>query len=136
MLATPVVLWGGYPFFKRGVLSVIRRSLNMFTLIALGVGVAYIYSVVATLVPGIFPSDFQGHGGQVLVYFEAAAVITVLVLLGQVLASKRFHLANFAFSGLRPFWSSQVFKIGYIFSAKVLVSLVRVFLSGSFFLEK
>lgn len=86
--ATPVVLWAGYPFFERGALSVIRRSLNMFTLIALGVGVAYIYSVVATLFPGLFPDAFKGHGGQVPVYFEAAAAITVLVLLGQVLELK------------------------------------------------
>ena len=84
-LATPVVLWSGWWFFERGALSLVRRSLNMFTLIALGVGVAYLYSVVAMLVPGIFPSAFRGHGGEVLVYFEAAAVITVLVILGQVL---------------------------------------------------
>ncbi len=84
-LATPVVLWGALPFFKRGWASILHRSLNMFTLIALGVGVAYIYSVIATLMPGIFPGAFRGHGGEVSVYFEAAAVITVLVLLGQVL---------------------------------------------------
>ncbi len=86
--ATPVVLWGGFIFFQRGVLSVMRRSLNMFTLISLGVGVAYIYSAIATFIPWIFPVNFRGHGGQVLVYFEAAAVITVLVLLGQVLELK------------------------------------------------
>ncbi|HXV19284.1 MAG TPA: heavy metal translocating P-type ATPase, partial [Candidatus Omnitrophota bacterium] len=86
--ATPVVLWGGWPFFERGALSVIRRSLNMFTLISLGVGAAYLYSVVAALFPGLFPEVFKGHGGQVPVYFEAAAVITVLVLLGQVLELK------------------------------------------------
>ncbi len=84
ILATPVVLWCGFVFFKRGVESIIRQSLNMFTLIALGVGVAYIYSVVATFFPGIFPEAFKKHG-EVPVYFEAAAVITVLVLLGQVL---------------------------------------------------
>ena len=88
IFATPVVLWGGYPFFERGALSIVRRSLNMFTLIALGVGVAYIYSAIATLTPWIFPDNFRGHGGDVLVYFEAAAVITVLVLLGQVLELK------------------------------------------------
>ena len=83
---TPVVLWGGRPFFERAALSVIRRSLNMFTLIGIGVGVAYIYSVIATFAPNIFPAAFRGgHGGEVSVYFEAAAVITVLVLLGQVL---------------------------------------------------
>src|SRR5436190_249145 len=84
-LATPVVLWAGWPFFVRGAQSVVTRNLNMFTLIALGVGVAYAYSVVATLAPGLFPSAFRGHDGAVAVYFEAAAVITVLVLLGQVL---------------------------------------------------
>jgi Cu+-exporting ATPase len=84
-LATPVVLWAGWPFFVRGWQSIVTRNLNMFTLIALGVGVAYGYSVVATLVPLVFPPAFRGHDGAVAVYFEAAAVITVLVLLGQVL---------------------------------------------------
>ena len=84
-LATPVVLWAGLPFFQRGWQSVKRRSLNMFTLIAMGVGVAYIYSVVATVAPGIFPDSFRRHGGSVAVYYEAAAVIVTLVLLGQVL---------------------------------------------------
>lgn len=83
--ATPVVLWGGWRFFERGALSVVRKSLNMFTLIALGVGIAYVYSVIAALFPGIFPEALKGHAGQVPVYFEAASVITVLVLLGQVL---------------------------------------------------
>jgi len=83
-LATPVVLWGGWPFFQRGWASVISMHLNMFTLIALGVGAAYGYSVVATLAPGLFPESFR-MGGQVAVYFEPAAVIVVLVLLGQVL---------------------------------------------------
>lgn len=85
VLATPVVLWSGWPFFVRGVQSVRTMNLNMFTLIALGVGVAYAYSVVATAFPQIFPSAFRGHGGTVAIYFEAAAVITTLVLLGQVL---------------------------------------------------
>ncbi len=84
-MATPVVLWGGWPFFVRGVQSVRTMNLNMFTLIALGVGVAYVFSVVATVAPGIFPDAFRGMHGQVAVYFEAAAVITTLVLLGQVL---------------------------------------------------
>src|SRR5450759_2467279 len=83
--ATPVVLWAGGPFFVRGYQSLLTRNLNMFTLIAMGTGVAYIYSVVATLAPGIFPENFRTHGGAVAAYFEAAAVITVLVLLGQVL---------------------------------------------------
>jgi P-type Cu+ transporter len=84
-LATPVVLWAGWPFFVRGWQSLVTRNLNMFTLIAMGTGVAYAYSVVAVLAPGIFPSEFRDHHGAVAVYFEAAAVITVLVLLGQVL---------------------------------------------------
>ncbi len=85
ILATPVVIWAGWPFFVRGWNSLLARSLNMFTLIAMGTGIAWIYSVVATLAPGVFPHAFQEHDGSVAVYFEAAAVITVLVLLGQVL---------------------------------------------------
>lgn len=89
ILATPVVLWAGWPFFVRGWASVRSRNLNMFTLVAMGTGVAWLYSVIATVVPGIFPASFrEGDGagmGTVAVYFEAAAVITVLVLLGQVL---------------------------------------------------
>jgi Cu+-exporting ATPase len=88
VLATPVVLWGGWPFFVRFWYSLVNRSLNMFTLIGLGVGVAYIYSVIATVVPQIFPHSFRDHLGNVPVYFEAAAVITTLVLLGQVLELK------------------------------------------------
>ena len=85
LLATPVVLWAGWPFFVRGWQSLLTRNLNMFTLIAMGTGVAWAYSVVATLTPEIFPAAFRVSGGAVAVYFEAAAVITVLVLLGQVL---------------------------------------------------
>ncbi len=84
-LATPVVLWAGWPFFVRGWQSLVTRHLNMFTLIAMGTGVAYVYSVVATLAPSIYPAAFREADGSVAVYFEAAAVITVLVLLGQVL---------------------------------------------------
>jgi len=84
-LATPVVLWGGWPFLVRALASVKSGNLNMFTLIALGTGVAWIYSLVAVLVPDVFPPDFRGHDGSVAVYFEAAAVIITLVLLGQVL---------------------------------------------------
>ncbi|HEY0961039.1 MAG TPA: heavy metal translocating P-type ATPase [Pseudomonadales bacterium] len=84
-LATPVVLWAGWPFFERGWASLVSRHLNMFTLIAMGTGVAWIYSVVATLMPDLFPAAFRNEDGSVAVYFEAAAVITVLVLLGQVL---------------------------------------------------
>ncbi len=85
VLATPVVVWAGAPFFRRGWESVINRSLNMFTLIALGTGVAYLYSLAAALAPGIFPASFRTPEGGVPVYFEAAAVIVTLVLLGQVL---------------------------------------------------
>ncbi|MDR6758622.1 Cu+-exporting ATPase [Mycoplana sp. BE70] len=85
VLATPVVLWAGWPFFQRGWQSLVTRHLNMFTLIAMGTGVAWLYSVVATISPGIFPATFRFAEGSVAVYFEAAAVITVLVLLGQVL---------------------------------------------------
>ena len=85
LLATPVVLWGGWPFFERAWHSIVNRSLNMFTLIGLGVAVAYSFSVIAVIAPQLFPPSFRGHGGAVPVYFEATAVITTLVLLGQVL---------------------------------------------------
>jgi len=85
ILATPVVLWGGWPFFQRGWTSVVNRSSNMFTLIAMGTGVAYLYSLIATVWPQIFPAAFRGMNGRPEVYFEAAAAITTLVLLGQVL---------------------------------------------------
>ena len=84
LLATPVVLWGGWPFFVRGWQSLVHRHLNMFTLIALGTGAAYAFSLVATLAPA-FAGGFHQHGGMVPVYYEAAAVIVTLVLLGQVL---------------------------------------------------
>ncbi|MFK4503500.1 Cu+-exporting ATPase [Bradyrhizobium japonicum] len=85
VVTTPAVLWAGWPFFVRGWQSLVTRNLNMFTLIAMGTGVAYVYSVVATVMPQIFPATFRSHDGAVAVYFEPAAVITVLVLLGQVL---------------------------------------------------
>ncbi len=85
LLGTPVILWAGYPFFVRGIKSVKNRSLNMFTLIAMGVGAAYAFSVVAVLVPGIFPDGFRDEAGNVGTYFEAGAVIVVLVLLGQLM---------------------------------------------------
>ena len=85
LLATPVVLWAGAPFFQRGWASIVNRTPNMFTLIAIGTGSAWLYSVVATLAPGIFPASLRGHGGELEVYFESAAVITTLVLLGQIL---------------------------------------------------
>jgi P-type Cu+ transporter len=104
-LATPVVLWGGLPFFVRFWQSLVNRSPNMFTLIGLGVAVAYAYSVVATLAPGLFPSSFRGEMGQVGVYYEPAAVIVTLVLLGQVLelqARSRTGAAIRALLGLAP----------------------------------
>jgi len=104
ILATPVVLWGGLPFFVRGWQSIINRSLNMFTLIGLGVGVAYIYSIVATIFPDIFPVYFRKEG-EVGLYFEAAAVIVTLVLLGQVLelkARSKTGAAIKALLGLSP----------------------------------
>ncbi|KJC44586.1 heavy metal translocating P-type ATPase [Bradyrhizobium sp. LTSP857] len=85
VFATPVVIWAGWPFFVRGWQSLVTRNLNMFALIAMGTGVAYVYSLIGTIAPQIFPATFRGHEGAVVVYFEAAAVITVLVLLGQVL---------------------------------------------------
>ncbi len=105
VLATPVVLWGGWPFFVRGWASIVNRSLNMFTLIALGTGTAYVYSVVAALAPGIFPESFRTHGGEVELYFEAAAIITTLVLLGQVIelrARSQTSSAIKALLGLTP----------------------------------
>jgi P-type Cu+ transporter len=88
LLATPVVLWGGWPFFQRGWASVVNRAPNMFTLIAMGTGAAYVYSTMATVAPTLFPRSFHMHDGSIAVYFEAAAIITVLVLLGQVLELK------------------------------------------------
>jgi Cu+-exporting ATPase len=104
-LATPVVLWCGRPFFERGWASILNRSPNMFTLIALGVGAAYLFSLAATLFPDLFPESFRGHGGEAGVYFDAAAVITTLVLLGQVLelrARSRTSGAIRALLGLAP----------------------------------
>ena len=100
VLATPVVFWSGWPLFERGWMSLVNRSLNMFTLIALGIGVAYLYSGVATLFPGVFPDAFRGHGGQVAIYFEAAAVITVLVLMGQVIELRARNQTNNAIQAL------------------------------------
>jgi Cu+-exporting ATPase len=105
ILATPVVIWGGWPFFERGWASFTNRSLNMFTLIALGTGTAYVYSVIATLFPDIFPHAFRGHEGEAAVYYEAAAAITTLVLLGQVLelrARSQTSSAIKALLGLAP----------------------------------
>jgi Cu+-exporting ATPase len=105
VFATPVVLWAGYPFFERGAKSLVTRNLNMFTLISLGTGVAWLYSIVATLAPGLFPQAFRSADGSVAIYFEAAAVITVLVLVGQVLelrAREQTSNAIKALLGLAP----------------------------------
>ncbi|EQB01173.1 MULTISPECIES: heavy metal translocating P-type ATPase [unclassified Sphingobium] len=114
-LATPVVLWAGWPFFERGWASLKTRNLNMFTLIAMGTGVAWAYSVVATLAPGIFPDAFRAADATVAVYFEAAAVITVLVLLGQVLelrARERTSGAIKALLNLAPKTARRIDKDG------------------------
>src|SRR2546426_671723 len=99
-LATPVVLWGGWPLLQRGAVSIAAARLNMFTLIAIGIGTAYAYSVVAALAPQVFPPSFRGHGGEVALYFEAAAVITTLVLLGQVLELRARHRTGSAIRAL------------------------------------
>ena len=115
ILATPVVLWCGWPFFQRGWASLIHRSLNMFSLIALGTGTAYVYSTVATFAPDLFPDSFRGPGGEVAVYFEAAAVIIVLVLLGQVLelrARSQTGSAIKALLGLAPKTARRIGKDG------------------------
>jgi Cu+-exporting ATPase len=102
LLATPVVVWAGWPFFERAWASIVHRSPNMFTLIALGTGTAYLYSLIAALFPSIFPDSFRAHGGEVAVYFEPAAVITTLVLLGQVLELRaRSHTSSALRSLLR-----------------------------------
>ncbi|HZS32315.1 MAG TPA: heavy metal translocating P-type ATPase [Methylomirabilota bacterium] len=100
VLATPVVWWAGWPLLTRGWASIVNRSPNMFTLIALGTGIAYAYSLVATLAPGVFPQEMRGHGGAVGLYYEAAAVITVLVLLGQVLELRARHRTGAAIRAL------------------------------------
>ncbi len=115
LLASPVVLWGAWPFFVRGWRSIVTRNLNMFTLIALGVAVAYGYSVVAILFPGLFPAAFRDADGHVAVYFEAAAVIVTLVLLGQVLelrARSRTGAAIKALLGLTPKTARRVTASG------------------------
>src|SRR5262249_50396298 len=122
--AAPIVLWGGWPFFERGWYSLVNRHLNMFTLIALGVGASFLYSLAATLVPGAFPESFRVDG-QVGVYFEAAAVIVVLVLLGQVLelrARSRTSLAIRNLLSLAPPTARRVDESG----AEADVPLERV----------
>ena len=115
VIASPVILWGGWPFFVRFWQSILHRSPNMFTLIGLGVGVSYAYSVVVTLFPDIFPHSFRGHGGSVPVYYEVAAVITSLVLLGQVLelkARSQTSTAIKALLGLAPKTARRIAQDG------------------------
>jgi len=111
-LATPVVLWAGWPFFERGWRSLVTRNLNMFTLIAMGTGIAWVYSVVATFAPGLFPAAFRDADGAVAVYFEAAAVITVLVLLGQVLELRARETTSGAIRALLDLAPKTAMKIG------------------------
>lgn len=111
-VATPVVLWAGWPFFVRGWQSLVTRNLNMFTLIAVGTGVAYGYSVVGTVAPDIFPATFRGHGGAVAVYFESAAVITVLVLFGQVLELRAREATSGAIKALLQLAPKTARRIG------------------------
>jgi Cu+-exporting ATPase len=111
-LATPVVLWAGWPFFVRGWQSLVTRNLNMFTLIAMGTGVAYAYSVAATFAPGIFPEAFRMHGGTVAVYFESAAVITVLVLFGQMLELRAREQTSGAIRALLDLAPKTARKVG------------------------
>ena len=126
ILTSPVVLWCGWPFFVRAWQSIVNRYLNMFTLIGLGVGVAYVFSVVATIAPGIFPQSFRAHGGSVPVYFESAAVITSLVLFGQVLelkARSKTSAAIKALLGLAPTTARRVRHDGT--EEDVALSVVR-----------
>jgi len=126
VLATPVVLWAGFPFFERGWRSLVTRNLNMFTLIAMGTGVAWTFSVIATLLPSLFPEALRNHDGSVPVYFEAAAVITVLVLLGQVLelrARDQTSGAIKALLGLAPKTARRIAADGS--EAEVALDLVE-----------
>jgi len=111
VLATPIVLWAGWPFFQRGYASIVSGNLNMFTLIAMGTGVAWLYSVVALLFPAIFPAAFRDHHGNVALYFEAAAVITALVLLGQVLELRAREQTSGAIKALLNLAPKQARKI-------------------------
>ena len=112
VFATPVVIWAGWPFFVRGWQSLLTRNLNMFTLIAMGTGVAYVYSLIGTIAPQSFPATFRGHGGAVAVYFEAAAVITVLVLLGQVLELRAREATSGAIKALLQLAPKTARRVG------------------------
>jgi Cu+-exporting ATPase len=124
-LATPVVLWGGAPFFARGWASVVSRRLNMFTLIALGTGAAYAYSVAAALMPALLPHSFHAHGGAPAVYFEAAAVITTLVLLGQVLELRARHATGGALRALLTLAPRTAHRVGHGRDEDVPLDAVR-----------
>ena len=112
VFATPVVLWAGWPFFVRGAQSLVTRNLNMFTLIAIGTGVAYLYSLIATVTPQLFPAAFRAHDGAVAAYFEAASVITVLVLLGQVLELRAREATSGAIKALLQLAPKSARRIG------------------------
>ena len=112
VLTTPVVLWGGGPFFERGWFSIVHLQLNMFTLVAVGTGTAYVYSIAATLAPAVFPAGFRSAGGEVPVYFEAAAVITALVLLGQVLELRARSRTSAAIRGLLQLAPKTARRVG------------------------
>jgi heavy metal translocating P-type ATPase len=112
LFGTPVVLWAGWPFFVRGWQSLVNRSLNMFTLIALGTGAAWLYSMAGTLAPGLFPAELRGHEGAVAIYFEAAAVITVLVLLGQVLELRAREKTSGAIKALLNLAPKTAVRVG------------------------
>jgi Cu+-exporting ATPase len=126
VLATPVVLWAGTPFFVRGWRSVVTRHLNMFTLIAMGTGVAWVYSVVATLAPRSFPPAFRDHHGAVAVYFEAAAVIIVLVLLGQILELRARNQTSGAIRALLGLAPKSARRIGPAGDEDVVLDLIVV----------
>jgi Cu+-exporting ATPase len=110
-LAAPVVVWGGWPFFERGWASLVNRHLNMFTLIAIGTGTAFVYSVIATLAPGIFPQSFVGHGGRPEVYFEVSAMIVTLVLLGQVMELRARRQTGSAIKALLDLSPKTAFRL-------------------------
>ena len=111
-IPSPAFLWAGWPFFERGWQSLMTRNLNMFTLIALGTGVAYLFSIVATLAPSVFPAAFRGHDGAVAVYFEAAAVIVTLALIGQVLELRARSRTNAAVKSLLALAPATATRVG------------------------
>jgi Cu+-exporting ATPase len=125
-LSTPVVLWAGWPFFERGWASVVNRSLNMFSLIALGTGAAYLYSLVAAFAPGIFPAGFHEMGGVVPVYFEPAAVIVVLVLLGQVLELRAREQTGGAIRALLNLAPKTAWRVGSVQDEEIALEQVHV----------